>query len=364
MHADPAPARRTLFGGSEPLGARSLESLALGVGSVAFVISALVAMLAFRFGQAPIAGPGSLGEYAAVASGVAAALAVVAGRYVIRDRSTPRPVRFLEVVDVAAIAFAHAVIAVLTWTLLAVIMQKGFIGATVFGFSVILLAGVAAAVSAYFAFFSATHLTLPLLAGILAAFLVEGVITSTLTASDVNWWKENLSALGMNNDFSSWAFNITLIVSGILVTTLARYATQGVPTPNPKGIGRVRLCLVLIGVFLGCVGVFPVDEFFWVHNCVASGMAVVYIVLVFRLHRWIPGLARAFRMLGYLFVAVVVVVAVFFATGLYTLTAVELIAGLLIFSWIILFIRNAAALEADHSAPARERDAAVSAAVS
>ncbi|GAA1956067.1 hypothetical protein [Microbacterium deminutum] len=33
--------------------------------------------------------------------------------------------------------------------------------------------------------------------------------------------------------------------------------------------------------------------------------------------------------------------------GHYTLTAVELVAGLLVFGWIILFIRNAAALQQD-----------------
>ena len=34
-------------------------------------------------------------------------------------------------------------------------------------------------------------------------------------------------------------------------------------------------------------------------------------------------------------------------SGYYTLTAVELVAGVLVFAWIILFIRNAAALQQD-----------------
>jgi hypothetical protein len=39
--------------------------------------------------------------------------------------------------------------------------------------------------------------------------------------------------------------------------------------------------------------------------------------------------------------------AVLFFVGYYTLTAVELVAGLLVFTWIILFIRNADALQQD-----------------
>lgn len=59
-----------------------------------------------------------------------------------------------------------------------------------------------------------------------------------------------------------------------------------------------------------------------------------------------------FIALGWLFLAIILVLAVFFAVGFYTLTAVELVAGILVFAWIILFIRNAAALQDDAAAAA------------
>ncbi|MDR2997724.1 MAG: hypothetical protein LBU78_06355, partial [Microbacterium sp.] len=152
--------------------ATALESLSLGVGAVAFVLTALVALPVFGFQDAPIAGPGSIGQYAAIASAVVAVLAFIAGRYVIRERG--ERVTFLEVADVAALAFAHAVIALLGWTLLADILEKGFIGATVFAFPLLILAGAVAAVTAYVVFFSATHMDLSLLATVLAVFLVFG----------------------------------------------------------------------------------------------------------------------------------------------------------------------------------------------
>ena len=42
-----------------------------------------------------------------------------------------------------------------------------------------------------------------------------------------------------------------------------------------------------------------------------------------------------------MYVAVIALLGVFFATGYYNLTAVELIAGVPIFSWIIVFLRTA-----------------------
>lgn len=325
---------------------RALESLSVAVAVVAFVAVAVVALPVFGFGDAPIAGPRSVGQYAAIASAVTAVVVFVFGRWI---TGTPggRRLGVLDVVDIAALAFAHAVIALLGWTLVAVLLADGFLGAEVFALPVLILSGATAAVTAYLVLGSATHLDLQLLAIVLAVFLVLGVLASMLTASDPLWWKDNLSALGMTTNVSALAFNLTIIVAGILVTTLARYATRDVPTTHPHGRVRVRTCLVIVGVFLGLVGVFPVNLFFAVHTGVASGMVVAFGVLVIRLRRWIPEMPRTFAILGLVFLAVILLLAVFFAVGFYTLTAVELVAGILVFTWIILFIRNAAALEAD-----------------
>ncbi|QTV78959.1 DUF998 domain-containing protein [Microbacterium sp. NIBRBAC000506063] len=334
----PAPARS----------ASTLESLSLGLGAISFVVVALVALVTFRFEGTPIAGPGSVGQFAAIGAGVVAALAFAAGRYIVREHSgSTKRITLLDIADVAALAFAHAVIALLGWTLLADILDESFLGATVYPLPVLLLSGAVAAVTAYVCFFSATHMDLSLLATVLAVFLVFGVLASMLTASDPRWWEDNLSALGMTDDLSAMAFNLTLIVAGFIVTILVRYATASAVIRRAPGIRWVRTLLVTVGVFLGCVGVFPVDDFFALHNTVATGMAVGFVVLVIGMRWWIPRMPRGFLLTGYAFVAVVVLVAIYFATGYYTLTAVELVAGVLVFSWIILFIRAASALEED-----------------
>ncbi|GAA2978137.1 putative membrane protein [Microbacterium terrae] len=329
---------------------RARESLSLTVGAVAFVLVVLAALVTFGFADLPIAGPGSIGQFTAVASGIVAFVAFVAGLLLTWRSHGRSRIGLLDVVDIVALAFAHAVIAVLGWTLLAIILEQAFIGATVFALPSLMLAGAGAATTAYVVFYSATHMDLPLLAVVLAVFLTMGVLSSMLTATDPNWWHDNLSALGMSSNVSAWAFNITIVVAGFLVTTLARYTTRDIPTDNPKGTARVRLTLIIVGIFLACVGIFHVDDFFALHTGVASGMAVAFAVLVFRLPHWITGVTRTFVMVGWVFVAVIVVLAVLFAIQYYTLTAVELVAGVLVFTWIILFIRNAAALKQDSDA--------------
>ncbi|MDF2506761.1 MAG: hypothetical protein K0Q52_620 [Microbacterium sp.] len=326
---------------------RAREAIGLQISIFAFVLAGLVALPVFRLQSAPIAGPDSLGQFAALVSAVTAIVVFVIGRVIAADPARGQRRGVLDIIDIAAFAFAHAMIALLGWTLAATIVEAGLIGAVVYPVPVLMLAGAAAALTAYVTYYSATHLDLQLLATVLAVFLVLGVLASMLTASDPQWWKENLSALGMTDDLSARAFNLTLIVAGILVTTLARYATRGIPTTHPRGAASVRTCLVIVGIFLGLVGVFPVDEHFALHTGVASGMVVAYAVLIIAVRWWVPGVSRTFLLVGYVFTLLILLLAVFFAVGYYTLTAVELVAGTVVFTWIILFIRTADALKRD-----------------
>ena len=113
----------------------------------------------------------------------------------------------------------------------------------------------------------------------------------------------------------------------------------------------MRTSLILIGVFLACVGIFKADDFFWIHTFVAVGMLVVFAVMVVRLPRLIPAMPRVFRLLGDVFLGVIALLAVLYVTGYYNLTAVELVSAILIFSWIILFLRNTGAISASTMPP-------------
>ena len=351
---DSSPISRIL---SRPTGdTESKESTALLIGTAAFVVGAVVALFFFWGRDVPISGRGSLGDFAAI-GGAVTALAVFVLGSVLRRRArrqeaeqsgVPIPSdRMLRWFDVAALALAHGIIALLSWVVLAAIMSESFPGAVVYSASAIVLAGVTVALTAFITYLSAVNLTPMLLSIILAAFLSLGVITSMLSATDPLWWQKNLSTLGISDDISALAFNVTLIIAGVMVTTIAHYATSFLPATTPQQIrGRriVRYLLALIGVLLAFVGIFPVDDFMQMHNISATGMIIVYVAMVVALRGLLPSMPRVFLLLGYVYVAVIAVLAVFFITGYYTLTAVELVAGVLIFSWVILFLRNTEAV--------------------
>lgn len=331
----------------------SLEAVALLVGAAFFIVAFPISFVVFWGRTLDITGPGSIGTYAAIGGAVVAILAVALARVGVRSRGERPLVRSdgLALPDVrvrwyesAAIALAYAVTALLGWEGIAVLLSDSFTGAPVFAFPGAILVAVAFALTAYICYLSAATLTPMSLSLVLAVFLVVGAFASMLTATDPLWWQDNLSALGMSTNSSAWIFNGTLIVAGIIVTTIGRYATAQLPVETPeqqRGRRFVRIAMALIGVFLACVGIFPVDEFFLLHNTVATGMAVAFAAVVIALPWLLPTIARVFVVLGYVYVAVIALLGVFFATGYYNLTAVELIAAVLIFSWIIVFLRTA-----------------------
>ncbi|MFF2053424.1 DUF998 domain-containing protein [Leifsonia sp. NPDC058194] len=340
----------------------SVESIALGVGTLAFIAVGVVALIVFGGRHLAISGAGSIGEFAAVAGGIVALLVYAGGRAAawripwfgsapVGPRSRLNVA--VEVFDTVAIAVAHAIVVLLLWAVLGFVLARSFQDAFVFAFPGALLVATAAAVSAYYVFLSAVKMNPLLLSTVLAVFLVLGALTSMITASDPHWWKENLSALGMTDDISGMAFNLTVIVAGVLVTAIARYATgsPGADDRAPtRGEVRVRTALIVIGVMLTCVGLFPVNQFLLIHNTVATGMALVFCALVIGLRWLLPEMPRAFILLGWAFLVVIAVVAVLFAIGDYNLTAVELVAAVLIFSWIIVFLRITTATSADAAA--------------
>lgn len=324
-----------------------VESIALTIAATTFLLCIVIAAAVFWGRELPISGRQSLGEFVGIAAAVAASLAFVLSRVIVMsvagsDERGSSGARY-RWFDVAALALGHAAIALLGWIGVATILENSFIGATVYASPAVVIASAATALSAYIAFLSGGNLSPRQLSLVLALFLVVGMITAMLSADDPEWWQMNLSALGISHDISSLTFNLTLIVSGVMVTTIARFGTASLPSSTLTQRRRratVRVLFVLMGVLLACVGVFPVDRFFVLHNTVATGMAVAYAALVVGLPWLVPSMPKAFFALGFVYVGAMIVLGILFALGEYNLTAVELISSLMIFSWIIVFLRN------------------------
>ena len=340
------------------------ESRATFVAVASIGVGFLAGVLVVNERSLDISGAGSLGAITGVIAAIVAFAAFALGFLVpapgARRRTHPETRTWRLIVNLIALGIAHAAITLLLLVGLSIVFADAFIGAEVFAFSSALIVALASGLVGYASFLSGAGLTTGRIASVLAIYLVVGVMAAMLSTSDPQWWEQNISALGIGGGYSSAIFNFTLIVAGVLITAiavylaaelrtthLARAASDTDPALAARRIQILQWGLGGLGVFLMGVGVFPVNWLDWLHNTFASGLVVIFAALIAGIRWLIPGLPLVFVAVGYGFLAIVVGATVFFFLGIYTLTAMEIVGFALIFTWLILLIRNVSAGGAD-----------------
>ena len=268
-----------------------------------------------------------------------------------------------RVLDVVGLTVTGVGVAVMLVGSALRVVQLAFVGLELTVIASATVVAVLAAVSAYVLALIAGQLTTSTLATLLALFLVAGVFTSMLTADDPTWWRNNFSALGMGLAASSITFNLTVVIAGLAIVTLADYLTidlrsrRGPGGRTLRGAEVVRATLVIVGIGLIGLGLVPVNVNVPIHNTFSIAALVGFGGLMLLAPILLRGLPWAFIASTLVFMGVLVGSTVLFARGAFNLTALELIAVSITFTWLILFTRNASTGR-DPASNSRTMDAA------
>ena len=208
-------------------------------------------------------------------------------------------------VNTISVVIVHTALAFLGTYVLFAVLSLALVGFSVLPLFGTIMTALSLGMTAYLVFPSVARMNTQRSSSLLMTFVVLGTTTSAVTTSDASWWKLDFSELGAHNDLSSWIFNGTLIAGGLLVTTFAVYISHDMyalvatgrlaDSSSPR---TVAASFITMGVMLAGVGIFPVDDFFWIHTFAASGMGVVYLVLLIGGRRHLSGMPRTvFRVL-------------------------------------------------------------------
>lgn len=332
------PAVRTLRAESEALLAAFIAGAGgAAVGLVLTVVARTLALWA----------PWGLGSWAALCGAAAAAVSSALGFW--RSRSTDgeewrRDIAdWRYVVSTASVMIAHVALTAIGVLALFALLARAFIGVAVNGFWTVTLLAIVSGLSGYLSYLSSSRMTTQRLTSLLVSFIGIGTLAAMVTTSDPKWWELHFSQLGTFGDLSSLLFNGTLIAGGLLVTTFTLYVGRDLRrvggTDARPATRVVTGALVVMGIMLACVGIFPVDVNLLLHNLSASGMALMYLLLLAGGPRLLRGMPRTYFYASWGFLAALVASIVLFAVGYFGLTAFEIVVFALIFGWLAVFIR-------------------------
>ncbi|WP_345435615.1 DUF998 domain-containing protein [Microbacterium gilvum] len=253
--------------------------------------------------------------------------------------------RLRRTLDVAGVSVSATAVPALVMLSTFAVFGRAFRDLALDGLAATTVVALVAAAAGYALALLAYGLDTRSLAVLLLLFVVGGVFASMLTADDPAWWTLNFSMLGAGGYTSSAVFNVTIIVAGVMLLTLADYLTIELRAKRTAaridGVVVVRTILVIVGVALSGVGLVPVDVNVAVHNTFAITALVGFATLMGATPALVDGLPRTFLALTTVFaIAIGVIVLLFWPVRYLNLTAVELLAVLLIFVWLIMFTRN------------------------
>ncbi len=329
--------------------------------------------------------------YASIVGGVAAGVAFLIG-WSLNTRMANlwlgQRWRLRQLIDTLALVVVHSSIAVMAALGIFRLFQDAFIGLTVDDLAGAVFCGLVGAVAAYFSFNSGARINAFTLSTILASFMASGVLVSMLFAENPFWWHVMFSELGTGQAGSTsfWTFNTTLVVSGIIITTLTAFITrdleiwaehtrdklteriqrrqQEAAAASSRGkvplrlratapfarhlwtprVMVVRIGMIVMGLSLAGVGLIPISLHHDAHVVATASFGLSFLFLLVGIPYWLPGFPRTFYLVSYLSAAgLVFAFTLWRPVGYYNLTSLELIGAAILFSWLIIFVRNIAA---------------------
>ncbi|WP_344882265.1 hypothetical protein [Zhihengliuella alba] len=354
-----------------------VESRAILSGGLAALVALVVGLVGFDGYRPSLAGERSVADFAAVTSGIAAGGGFLAGYFqTIRGTHSWLSARPLlrQIVDGAALVVVHASIAVMSSLVVFRMFQDAFYGLTVDSYAGGGMLAIAAGIAAYAAYDSGARIDAASLSLLLAGFMASGMLVSMLAAENPLWWHIMFSELGTGQAgiTSFWTFNTTMTTSGVILTTLSAFVTRdltrwaAVRDADDTAAGRphrrflrpragvVRWGLIGVGLCMIGIGTVTLHVSEPVHTFFVRLLAVILLILLLGIPLWAPGYPGAFYAFTYIAGALLAGAAsLWFPLHYYNLTALELAAAGIVFSWLVVFIRTTTAVTGTAAEPGR-----------
>lgn len=252
------------------------------------------------------------------------------------------------VFDCVTLAVAYTIISIVITAVAIYAFSEAFKGVMMPSTSAVMVVAVFAAITVYGIINTSVHLQSSDIVNALTLFIAGGVYASMATSQDPYWWQINFSSLGTTSSFSSLAFNITLILAGLLLLSLTDHLLadlaiiiKGKKSSIKARIQAIKFLFIFISLSLAGVGLFPWNKYPLLHDSSAYLLVVVFSVIIIGLRWLMPNISKSFLANSYMILVVLLMsFAMWRPFHYFNQTAFELIAFTLTFVWLVLFLRT------------------------
>ncbi len=252
------------------------------------------------------------------------------------------------VFDCITLSIGYTII-VFAFTLFLIIgISAAFTGLAMPPLSASLIIGIIATITTYGIITTSVHLRSNNIVNAIALFVGGGVFLSMATSQNPQWWEINFSSLGTSNNLSAYSFNITLVLSGLLLLCLTDHLLQdleiilkGANNTISRKISIIKILFISLSLSFAGVGLFPWDIHPTLHTSSAYLLVIFFTILIASLKYLIPKISNSFLVNSYAILAILLgSFIVWQPLHYFSQTAYELLAFCLTFVWLILFLKT------------------------
>lgn len=287
----------------------------------------------------PMTGGVSIASFT-IGFGVVGGVALFAG-FFIQSRNDPDN-RFSKAVywrNFPVIVAAFAII--LGMALLGIFWVLGtlFPGATFDLFTAMLQLVVFLVLANVFMVQMALRINATTLSSLLTIVIVSGVVISMASNGSRRWWQYNLSFLGTKLASNAWQFNLTLVMTALVMISLIDYLFVQLHAQHRKSwrLTTLRVLLTAAAIDLGCIGLFPNNaQFHVLHDEVSAFLVTIVLIIIIGLRWLLPEVTKEFLWASYAVGVVEFIMNMGFRLFRYpSLTAFEVQGFAIGFAWLL-----------------------------
>lgn len=331
-----------------------IERRAIVFAGLSALLTLAIAMLTIYFTATSSLGIRLLGDIVAISVAGVSVLGFVVGYRNSQSNFNPHNgylSKIRKFVAIVALSFGHGSIGYLSVVAVSYVVANFSPQMTFEAPMAVLIISFAVALASYIVYLRSSNMSTHKLAGVLTVFTISGTFASMIMSENNYWWQNHFSALGTGGTLSSYAFNLTLIIGGALIASLADYIVSDIYKIYDHGnhyakikIRIVRVLFIFLGITMILVGAFPYDSYLFFHNIFANLMTSTLVLLMVSIPLLVPRFSVAFISFSYILVLAIAGGYWFCLDGKISLLVWEVIAAMIFFIWLIIFIRQISAI--------------------
>ena len=334
---------------------KSNESIAESLLVPTILVVSLLSLLLFRDESAvKLVGPDSIG-FTVLILGIVLSFVLfipfyIYGLHAKSENLSRKQLGF----NIITLSVATAIMTVLVTAIGVALASMAFKELTLDRYTSSVIVGVYAGLVVYLLVPASINLNTQSIVKIFSVVMVCGMLLSMITSSDPLWWQINFSSLGSMTGPSAKVFNFTLLLSGMVLITMSFHLLDDIRKLMKSGsdkskatrINMLKGLFVFIGICMAGVGIFTYAQDPLMHNLSAYSMVLGFAIIIIGLKKILPFIDATFLANSYFTLVVIGVCYFLFARVHYlNLTAFELLAFSITFSWLVLFVRKISSLQ-------------------